>query len=124
MFTSTFIGFSLFFLIFIAVWLATLVFWIAKIIEVARIPEVQYRAARTDKTMWVIVVVVAQVIGALVWQFAKRGDVLRAAGRFPAPPPGWYPESGTGAMRWWDGERWTENRHQPPPGAPPPPPAY
>lgn len=28
------------------------------------------------------------------------------------PPAGWYPD-GTGTVRWWDGEQWTE--HQPPP---------
>ncbi len=36
-------------------------------------------------------------------------------------PAGWYPEpsSGAGAMRWWDGERWTE--HVSVPTLPPPP---
>lgn len=27
------------------------------------------------------------------------------------PPPGWYPEPGVkGTQRYWDGERWTDNR--------------
>lgn len=30
-----------------------------------------------------------------------------------AVPPGWYPETQTGALRWWDGEHWTEWRHPP-----------
>ena len=24
-------------------------------------------------------------------------------------PPGWYPDGGGTAMRWWDGARWTEH---------------
>jgi hypothetical protein len=31
------------------------------------------------------------------------------------PPAGWYadPEGEAGAMRYWDGTRWTEHRHRP-----------
>lgn len=30
------------------------------------------------------------------------------------PPAGWYadPEGGAGRMRYWDGDRWTEHRHE------------
>ena len=99
--------FPLVFLSFFGLWALAFVFWILKIVEVARIPESQYRAARTDKLTWVLVVVIAGIIGALVWQIAKRNDVLAAAGAVPLPPPGWYPQPGTGAMRWWDGSGWT-----------------
>jgi hypothetical protein len=97
---------SFVFLLFFGFWIFTFVFWILKIIEVARIPDHQYRAAHTDKLTWVLVVVIAGVIGALIWQLAKRSDVLAAAGAIPPPPPGWYPEPGTGTPRWWDGGRW------------------
>lgn len=103
-----------FYLGFFVIAAAGTVFWILKIVEVARIPEYQYRAAGTDKTSWIVIVVVIHVIGALVWQFGKRSAVLAAAGHMPPPPPGWYPEPGTGALRWWDGYRWTEYRHVPP----------
>jgi hypothetical protein len=105
----------LFFLVFFGVWLGAIVYWIVALVEVARIPEQQFRAAGTEKTMWILVVVLAQIIGALIWRFAKRGDVLAAAGRMPPPPPGWYPDWGAGTFRWWDGVRWTEARHVPPP---------
>jgi len=26
-----------------------------------------------------------------------------------ATPPGWYRDHNSGQMRWWDGQRWTEN---------------
>lgn len=104
-----------FFLVFFGLWLASFVYWIIAIVEVARIPDQQFRAAGAEKTVWVLIVVLTQIIGALVWRFTKRRDVLAAAGRIPAPAPGWYPEPGSGALRWWDGVQWTDARHEPPP---------
>jgi hypothetical protein len=101
-------------LLFAAVWVAALVYWILAIVEVARIPEQQFRAAGSEKTLWLLVVILAGIIGALIWRFAKRNDVRAAAGRVPAPPPGWYPEPGTGVLRWWNGVAWTDARHVPP----------
>lgn len=108
--------FLLFFVATFGLMIAGVVFWVVKLVEVIRIPDYQYRAVGTDKTTWVIVVAVAQIIGALIWQFAKRTDVLAAAGRIPSPPPGWFPEPGSQALRWWDGSQWTEHRHVPPAG--------
>ena len=102
------------FVLFFVAWIGAFVYWIVALVEVAKIPEHQYRAAGTEKVAWVLVVALAQIIGALVWRFAKRADVLAAAGYVPAPLPGWYPEPGTGALRWWDGVRWTDDRHEPP----------
>jgi hypothetical protein len=113
--------FGLFFLLLVAAMIAGLVFWIMKIVEVAGIPEPQYRAAGTDKTVWVLVVVLVGWLGALIWQFAKRDEVLRARGLMPlggapgpiGPPPGWYPEFGTGWFAYWDGYRWSGARQPP-----------
>ena len=103
---------------FVALWFGVIAFWIMKIVEVVKIPEHQFRAAGTEKTTWILVVALAQIIGALIWQLSKRAEVLAAAGAMPLPPPGWYPDA-TGAVRWWDGVRWTEHQQAPPP--PPPP---
>ena len=105
-------GFFVFFLLFGLLWVAGMVFWIVTIVEVARIPEHQYRAAGTEKLTWLLVVALAQAIGALIWHFARRKDVLAAAGRVPAAPPGWYPEGSGGGLRWWDGVAWTDYRHR------------
>ncbi len=109
----------LFPLFFFGLWIAAVVFWIYCIVEVARIPDAQFRAAGSEKIVWLLIVILTQAIGSLVWWFAKRTDVLAAAGRIPTPPPGWYPEQASGPLRWWDGSRWTEWRHMPPPPAPP-----
>jgi hypothetical protein len=95
--------------------IAGLVFWILTLVEVVRIPEHQFRAAAVDKTVWVLVVGLAGWIGALIWRFTVRSAVLAAEGQVPAPPPGWYPEPGTGAWRWWDGRNWSGPPHPPPP---------
>lgn len=100
------LGFGAFFIGMLAFWAVTMVFWITTIIEVAKIPDHQYRAAGTDKVAWVLVVALCGFIGALIWRYAKRPDVLAAAGYAPMPPPGWYPDH-YGQMRWWDGRQWT-----------------
>ncbi|MGH9278974.1 MAG: hypothetical protein ACRD12_12825, partial [Acidimicrobiales bacterium] len=74
---------GLFVLVFVALWLAALVFWIMTIIEVVKIQDDQYKAAGTDKIVWVLIVILAGVIGALIWRFVKRNDVLAATGAMP-----------------------------------------
>jgi hypothetical protein len=105
-----------FFLGFFALWAFAFVFWIVKIVEVAGIPDYQYKAARTEKLAWILVVVLAGIIGAIIWQYAKREQVLAMTGAVPPSPPGWYPDPGNDGLRWWDGSRWTEHRN---PGSPP-----
>ncbi len=70
--------FGIFFMLFFALWLASLIYWIVAIVEVARIPDHQFRAAGTEKLVWILVVVLAGIVGALVWRFVKRA---RGAGR-------------------------------------------
>jgi hypothetical protein len=107
----------LLFLVF-GLWLAGIVYWIVALVEVARIPDHQYRAAGTEKVVWVLIVALVGVIGALIWLFSTRNRVLAAAGWLPALPAGWYPDATSGGVRWWDGQRWTD-AHQPPPPSPP-----
>jgi Protein of unknown function (DUF2510) len=102
---------GIFFLGFFAVWAVGFVFWIMKIIEVAGIPDHQFKAAGSEKLTWILVVVLAGWIGALIWQFAKRDEVLARRGAVPPPPPGWYADQSAPGLRWWDGSQWTEHRH-------------
>ena len=100
---------SLFIILYLGVCGAGTVFWIVKIVEVAKIPDHQYKAAGTEKIVWVLVVALVGWIGGLIWHFAKRKDVLGAAG---LAAPGWYPQP-DGSMRWWDGTRWNEQGYYP-----------
>ena len=102
-------------LLFTLLWVGAVVFWIVIIVEVAKIPDMQFRAAGGEKLVWLLIVIFGGIIGSIVWVAAKRGEVLRHAGVIPPPPPGWYPEGATGTLRWWDGVRWTDVRHFPPP---------
>lgn len=107
-------GFMIVFLSVFALAIAGNVYWIVTLVRVCKIPDYQYRAAGTDKTTWVLIVALLGFVGALVWRFAKRDVVLAAAGRIPAPPPGWYPDASTGAFRWWDGIAWSAVHQYPP----------
>ena len=102
-------------ILFIGLWVAAFVYWIVAIVEVAKIPDAQFRATGSEKIVWLLIVILGGIIGALVWRFAKRDDVIRSRGAVAPPPPGWYPEGGTGALRWWNGVGWTDVRHFPPP---------
>jgi hypothetical protein len=104
-------------LLFFALWVAAIVVWIVVIVEVAKIPDAQFRASGSEKIVWLLIVILGGIIGSLVWLFAKREEVRRSSGTLPPPPPGWYPEAGSGTLRWWDGVRWTDARHFPPPPA-------
>lgn len=74
-------------ILFLGLWIAAITFWIFMVVEVARIPDEQFRAAGTEKTVWVLVVVLAHIIGALIWRFAKRRDVRAASHGLAAPAP-------------------------------------
>ena len=101
------------FAIFFCVWIGSMVYWIVALVEILRIPDLQFRGADADKTLWALVVALTGIIGALIWRFSKRKQVLSATG-IHTPPPGWYPDATGGFLRWWDGHQWTDVVHSPP----------
>ncbi len=86
------------------------VFTIIKIVEVVRIEDYRFKMCGTEKTTWILIVVLANIIGGLIWQFSMRSKVLATPANlmFPMPfsPPGWYREHSSGQLRYWDGYRW------------------
>jgi cell division protein FtsX len=75
-------------IVFFVAWVAATGLWIVSIVEVARIPSEQFRAAGTQKTSWVLVVVLAGVIGGLIWWLVKREEIAAAPGPSALPPAG------------------------------------
>lgn len=106
-------------------WLLLLLITVAALIQVARIPDYQFRAAKSNKLAWILIVILANPVGSWIWFLYKRRKIVAARGLVPPPPPGWYSEAATGGLRWWDGEQWSDIRHavparrngQPPDGA-------
>ena len=67
-----------------ALWVGAFVFWIVVIVEVAKIPDMQFRAAGSEKIVWLLIVILAGIIGSLVWWFAKRDGRVASRGQRPA----------------------------------------
>jgi hypothetical protein len=102
--------------------------WVWALVDVTRTPEHAFRLSGREKTNWIVVVVLAQIIGGLIWRFSNaRKEIKAAAAANPygppmmGPPAGWYPDpSGAPGLVWWDGRTWTGHRQD---GSQPPPPA-
>ena len=94
-------GIVLFYGFFILLALASFVFWIVEIVDVARR---EFKDSNT-KLLWLLVVILAHGLGALIYYFAGRpqGWLPGEAPRYPQgyppqyPPQGqWPPTPGTG----------------------------
>jgi hypothetical protein len=122
---------GLFVVLFLIIWVAMLavatgglVLWIMALIEVVRYPDQVYRAAGTEKTTWVLVVVLVGSIGALIYWFGPRKRLKAAepyayAWGYGMPPGQPYPPGSYGTPPYPD-----PNAGHAAPGQPNPPPPY
>lgn len=117
------------FLLWMVIWVGGFALWIWAIVDVARTPDHAFGMTGREKVNWILVVVLVQIIGALIWRFSSARDQIKAAAAanpyappMLGPPPGWYPDpSGAPGAVWWDGRTWTGFRQGPPSGSPYPP---
>ncbi len=94
---------------------AVIVLWVHALVEVAHIPEWQFAVADSNKLFWIVVIVLFNAVGAVLWHLTARARVIAANdGRYDVDdemddaPAGWYSQPGVAALRWWDGSRWTD----------------
>ena len=105
-----------FFGVFLVFWFAMMavaiggsIFHIIKIIEVAKLEDWRWPSVQSQKTNWLLIVILAGLIGSLIWQFSDVRKRLLAQ-----PKAGWYADpSGAPMQRWFDGMRWTQHTQGP-----------
>ena len=121
-------GFAAFFIIwflFFALGVASLVFLVLAVVDIARRPERQWRMAAQDRTLWLVLSILIAMPCAYIYWFVIRKRLVRAEkeaaargfvpGEWGPPPPpavpaGWWPDpAGPSMERYWDGHRWTEH---------------
>lgn len=72
------------------IWLAATAFWIWAIVDVVKVPDdSMFRAG--NKLIWILVVVLTHVIGAIIYFLVGRPVSGRRAGPPPPAPPGPLP---------------------------------
>ena len=75
---------------FLLIWLAATAFWIWAIVDVVKVPDdSMFRTG--NKLIWILVVVLTHVIGAIIYFLVGRPEPSRRAGPPPPPPPGTLP---------------------------------
>lgn len=65
--------------------LALSVWWLVLLIEAVRIPDAQWDAARQNKILQILLMVLLGIIGTVVYQFTARPELKRVG-----PPPSGY----------------------------------
>lgn len=91
--------------------------WLWGMVDAISRPSDAFLRARSNKALWIVLMIVFGWLGALIYLLAVRGRVHRAAagptlGAAPpavGPPAGWYDDPyRRHAHRWWDGRGWTD----------------
>jgi hypothetical protein len=84
------------------------ILWLRVVFEVLDTPSWKFNLAGTDKIAWAFIVLALPILGAALWWFVRRDDVLDAEDLYEDSPPDWYPDPESGVRRWWDGSEWTD----------------
>ncbi len=93
------------------------------IVDVARRSDREFKAVGSEKTMWLLLVLLAGIPAAIAY-IAAVSPRLVAAPPVPLALPGWYPDPAlANYLRYHDGVQWTVHVTPMLPSAPPQPPA-
>jgi hypothetical protein len=140
-------GFLVVFLIILWVILVfgSIALFVIVLVDIIKRPDWQWKVARQEKTLWLLLVILVNVLGipALIYWFSIRPKLMAvekaaAAGAFgpghmtyggweptpspllvSTPPPSWQADpTGPYRWRWWDGRQWTDHVSGGPPTAP------
>ncbi|HVA06659.1 MAG TPA: DUF2510 domain-containing protein [Acidimicrobiales bacterium] len=131
------VGIAALIIVWLVIVVGSVVSMVVALIDIVRRPEWQWKLARQEKVLWLLLVILINflAIPALIYWFNIRKKLLAVehaaargeygpghftyAGWEPGPPPnpyvgltppGWYPDgSGQNGGRWWDGTQWTEH---------------
>jgi hypothetical protein len=129
--------FAIFFIIWFAIAIGSLVLMIVALVDIARRPDWQWKLAGQEKILWLLLVILVNLLAipSLIYWFniRKKLQAVEAAAAngqygpghmtyagwepFPAAlpisamaPAGWYPDAaGQARLRWWDGAQWTNH---------------
>ncbi len=89
------------------------------IVDVARRSDREFKAVGSEKTMWLILVLLAGIPAAIAYLAAVRPR-LESAPPVPLALPGWYPDPAVpNCLRYHDGVQWTAHIAPMLPSAPP-----
>ena len=125
--------FAIFFIIWFAIAIGSLVLMIVALVDIARRPDWQWKLAGQEKILWLLLVILVNLLAipSLIYWFNIRKKLqaveaaaangqygpghMTYAGWEPCPTPamapaGWYPDAaGQARLRWWDGAQWTNH---------------
>lgn len=94
------------------------------IVDVARRSDREFKAVGSEKTTWLLLVLLAGIPAAIAYLAAVRPR-LEAAPPVPLALPGWYPDPALpNYLRYHDGVQWTVHLAPMLPSAPPQPSPY
>jgi Protein of unknown function (DUF2510)/Phospholipase_D-nuclease N-terminal len=90
------------------------------VVDVARRSDREFKAVGSEKTMWLVLVLLAGIPAAIAYLAAVRPR-LEGAPPVPLALPGWYPDPAMPSyLRYHDGVQWTGHVAPMLPSAPPP----